>query len=612
LDEFKKELDLLYVQSETRGAVKARNTGSYLAKGRVLAFTDDDCLPEEDWLRNAFSAFSGAEVVGVEGSIRSEKVEDPLYRSVSNAGFEGIGFMTANLFLRMDVYNKIGGFDEKFDQPHFREDTDLAWRALEQGQIPFCKDVVVFHPAHPRTVERESNQERARFFEKDALLLKKHPHKYRELFSREMHWANTEGFWENFRRGAEKYGISPDDHHDIFSLAPIASKRDAGFTDPIEAGTDEAFGNRKGLHPARSVRELEAETTKSLKPLDRDKWRSEITRWRGTRREKPWKLDFDETCSEEDVLFCFRLLLGRFPQEWEWRAHSALAGRPLKDIVSMFLDAPEFKNRKLTTSNLEEIALVKMDRYQMYVPINDPNIGSQIKQSGQYEPHITRIIISNLRPGDVACDIGANIGFFSLLCCSIVGSQGRVLSFEPYSVNVKFLHLNKHLNGFDNLTIFPFALSDKPGLLFLDHMGTNGVVSPATGDPVSVMSSEIVYANKLDNVCKDLDKLDLLKIDIEGAEYLALKGGESILRRQMPIILAEFSPPALRAVSEVSATDFLASLMMTDSYRLYAFDGCFWSDCGRDLGRVKGLYDQSGVDHIDIMAADPKVRTLQL
>jgi len=203
-------LDILYEHTDLKGASRARNLGAWLARGDVIAFTDDDCQPEPGWLQNAARYFDEPRVVGVEGLVVSERVNDPEYRAVTNVGFEGIGFMTANLLLRRNVFNAIDGFDEQFDVP-FREDTDLGWRACALGEIPFGHDVRVFHPAHPRTVEREALRERVRFFEKDALLLKKHPERYRTLFLREAHYLNTEGFHEHFRRGALKYGVQVDE-----------------------------------------------------------------------------------------------------------------------------------------------------------------------------------------------------------------------------------------------------------------------------------------------------------------------------------------------------------------------------------------------------------------
>jgi len=199
---------LRYVHSEVKGAVSARNLGGFLARGQVIAYTDDDCEPQPDWLSNAKPWFHSPNVVGVEGIIRSDHPDDPEWRPVTNVGCRGLGFMTANLMVRNAIFQELNGFDVAFDRPHFREDTDFGWRMQLLGQVPFAADVEVFHPAQPRSVERESHAARAVFFEKDALLLKKHPERYRKLFLVEAHYAYTQGFWENFRRGLTTYGVS--------------------------------------------------------------------------------------------------------------------------------------------------------------------------------------------------------------------------------------------------------------------------------------------------------------------------------------------------------------------------------------------------------------------
>jgi glycosyltransferase involved in cell wall biosynthesis/GT2 family glycosyltransferase len=201
---------LRYFHTDVRGAVNARNRGAYYARGEVIAFIDDDCLPNADWLASARRYFSQPNVGGVEGLIVSAEHDNPAFRSVSNEGFSGMGFMTANLFIRRETFYALDGFDIAFDRPHFREDTDLGWRALQLGNIPFAEDVVVFHPPHPVSRERESQDARAKFFEKDALLFQKHPDRYKALFLAEGHWNKTSGFWEHFLRGHEKYGVGLD------------------------------------------------------------------------------------------------------------------------------------------------------------------------------------------------------------------------------------------------------------------------------------------------------------------------------------------------------------------------------------------------------------------
>jgi glycosyltransferase involved in cell wall biosynthesis len=204
---------LVYVHTDVKGPGNARNLGAFYARGDILAFTDDDCRPDADWIESGLRYFQNPGVIGIEGLVVSDRAHDDHYRAVTNVGFEGIGFMTANLFLRRDTFHAVGGFDVRFDPLPFREDTDLGWRALEHGSIPFGADVRVYHPPQPRAVEREALGSRARFFENDALLLMKHPERYRTLFLRERHFAQTPGFFDHLQRGAAKYGVQIDDFY---------------------------------------------------------------------------------------------------------------------------------------------------------------------------------------------------------------------------------------------------------------------------------------------------------------------------------------------------------------------------------------------------------------
>jgi glycosyltransferase involved in cell wall biosynthesis/GT2 family glycosyltransferase len=202
---YQRKLNLRCLYSEQRGPALARNKGICEARGNIVAFTDDDCIPEADWLEKAARQFDQRPLAGLEGRIRSEKLGDAKWRTVSNVGFEGVGFMTANMFYRRDLLRRVEGFDERFHD--FREDTDLAWRVMEFGEIPHASDVVVFHPPHPATVERESQIERAKMFRLDPLLLERHPDKYIELLRKEGHYRYKPGFWHHFARGLRESSV---------------------------------------------------------------------------------------------------------------------------------------------------------------------------------------------------------------------------------------------------------------------------------------------------------------------------------------------------------------------------------------------------------------------
>jgi glycosyltransferase involved in cell wall biosynthesis len=205
-------LDLTILHSSVRGAARARNLAATVARGRVLTFVDDDCEPCDTWLSEAKSVFEQLDPVGLEGRVMSDRMHDPRWRSVHNYGVEGLGFMTCNLFARADAFHAVGGFDTAFDESDFRYDTDFGWRLQTLGDIPFSERAFVYHPPWSRAIERESEAARNELFEGDALLLRKHPDQYRELFLREGHWRKGSDFWSPFLRGARKYDVVLPDY----------------------------------------------------------------------------------------------------------------------------------------------------------------------------------------------------------------------------------------------------------------------------------------------------------------------------------------------------------------------------------------------------------------
>jgi len=213
---------LKYIHTHIKGAVKARNFGASLANGELLGFIDDDCYPLDNrWISNAYDLYaSDKSIVGIEGKVSSDHIDDPEYRSVTNVGCEGLGFMTANLFVTKYIFNKINGFDEAFDSPHFREDTDFGWRMCEEGNVPYAHNVEVFHPAHKKEIERESDEERDKFFVKDPLLMIKHPKLYEKLFLFEQHYRLRPYFWKYFKKGLDLYDIDITKYKEIYKYMP--------------------------------------------------------------------------------------------------------------------------------------------------------------------------------------------------------------------------------------------------------------------------------------------------------------------------------------------------------------------------------------------------------
>ncbi len=125
-----------------------RNIGARSARGDILAFVDDDCVPHPDWITTAVQLFETPEVGGVEGAIDVPKPDrpTPTYRGSLRLSLPG-GYRTGNMFYRRSVFEECGGFDPSL--PYF-EDTDLGYTVIERGyRIPFAAAAVVSHPVQP-------------------------------------------------------------------------------------------------------------------------------------------------------------------------------------------------------------------------------------------------------------------------------------------------------------------------------------------------------------------------------------------------------------------------------------------------------------------------------
>lgn len=174
--------------------------------------------------------------------------------------------------------------------------------------------------------------------------------------------------------------------------------------------------------------------------------------------------------------------------------------------------------------------------------------------TGGYEPQETAIVRALLRPGDVFCDVGAHWGYFSLLAARLVGRTGRIVSIEADPRIYRTLARNIALNAMDGIAPVACAISDAPGTLEFEgyaESSENWGVSRAVGENNSASHDAFsVPARPLDDVLDDLDieRVRLLKMDIEGAEALAVRGMKrGIERGRYEHVLLELHPRELKA-----------------------------------------------------------------
>jgi glycosyltransferase involved in cell wall biosynthesis len=168
-----------------RGPAAARNVGWRLAGAPIVAFTDDDTVPDAHWLEQGIAAFRSG-IDAVTGRIVMPVPVPPTDYERNEQGLQHAEFATANCFVRNAVLRSLGGFDERFKLP-WREDSDLHFRLLEAGYgIARAPAALVVHPPRPAPWGVSLRQQRKVMF--DALLFRKHRRLYRSRIRRTPRW----------------------------------------------------------------------------------------------------------------------------------------------------------------------------------------------------------------------------------------------------------------------------------------------------------------------------------------------------------------------------------------------------------------------------------------
>jgi len=196
---------------------------------------------------------------------------------------------------------------------------------------------------------------------------------------------------------------------------------------------------------------------------------------------------------------------------------------------------------------------------------------------GYFEPQETVVVRHLLGPGKTFVDLGANWGYFSLLAADRVGAAGKVVACEPHPTLLELLQANIRLNGLKSVDVYGEAVADREGELNLtgfDPSSTNWGVSSLLGSgSANNLPSYRVPANRLDTIlCRSgVDSVDLLKVDIEGAESLILPGMDQDFRRQrFKAVLLELHPGMI-AGGEGAAKALLEPIFAA-GYRAWRID----------------------------------------
>ena len=329
------------------------------------------------------------------------------------------------------------------------------------------------------------------------------------------------------------------------------------------------------------------------------------------RSEVPYEeTEWSELASVDDVHNCYRLLLGRTPDPIGFRTYANLVSRnrvPVDDLVARFVASTEFRSRLHETlgwNSGQTPQLVSLDGFDLYVDGDDLNVGTAVMSHGTHEPHVTVAIRRALSPGATFVDVGASIGYFSCLAGGEVGAAGHVFAFEPGPQNLPMLLLNLRHNRIDNARVYPMALSDRDCVLHYAAEGSNGSVRPFDGNPAALAVGAIVQAVALDDVLSPDTHVDVIKVDVEGAEGPVLLGARRCIERSRPVLAFEFTPHMLPIASGMTGSDLL-SLLRDWSYELDVLDdqvGDGWDPTPRTDSEVMDRFAASPGGHIDLFA----------
>lgn len=189
-----------------------------------------------------------------------------------------------------------------------------------------------------------------------------------------------------------------------------------------------------------------------------------------------------------------------------------------------------------------------LGKYLMQVDGRDISVAPHLALNGYWESWVTQFLSRTVQPGWTCVDVGANVGYFTLLLADLVGSSGTVVALEPQTRVYELLRLNQELNGFSNIRAVQTAAGAEHGNVVLQlpfSLWGGAHVSAVETEPRSTIeTTEVVVSEPLTSVVYE-GVPDFIKIDAEGAEPAIWQGMGPWLaqvRKQLPRLLIEWAP----------------------------------------------------------------------
>lgn len=304
--------------------------------------------------------------------------------------------------------------------------------------------------------------------------------------------------------------------------------------------------------------------------------------------------------SRLEVVSAYRSILGREPES-EDAVNLWMQAESLEHLISSMINTEEFLEQNGYKSGYRLIKFYDLD---VAIPKNDWML-DYVSDNASYEPYVMEHFIKSIRKTSVVLDVGANIGLYSVVASKFAKS---VISVEASHDNAKFIIYNCALNNITNVEVIPLAASDVVGVkTFQKTKDSNKVLSRSGIDEKVYNSFDITAGIPLD-LMVGKKKVDVIKIDIEGHEYLAIKGAKKILMSR-PIVFTEFSPLFLKNGSGIEYHKYL-DLFTGNGYliKIMHRDGTLQSmDDYEAVISAWQTYMENNVTHLDLMMVPPSV-----
>jgi len=242
-------------------------------------------------------------------------------------------------------------------------------------------------------------------------------------------------------------------------------------------------------------------------------------------------------------------------------------------VIQKLMHLPKFIGRDFLIVNVPKWSLSKPTENEIVQtnfgfrikinPVFDKNIENVIYERGVYEIGTVKVLQSFLSKNDVFVDAGANIGFLSLVAAAKIGNKGQVHSFEPVPSTFDILKKNKAINNFEQIKLHSFALGNKKESVSIyaesENRGGASIMNKHSTQGIEIQ------VERLDDI-DAVQRIDVLKIDVEGYELEVLKGAENKIKKNRPKLIIEYSSERTNKGEEFELYNWLLKI---GEYRIY-------------------------------------------